>query len=117
MATRRSLSIDADLDLTIDGRECRVWTEGDTLVVNAPSLLVARKLADGLEALERPPGAEGQLVAELIAAGVTVELRVRRASVARLGSGVTPNRLAELGGVNGRASLKGVAVAAWRAIL
>lgn len=117
MAGGRPLSIDADLDVTIAGRECRVWTEGDTLVVNAPSFAVARRLADGLDAVESIPGAEGRLLAELVKADLLVELRVRRATVARLGAGVTPGPLAGLVGVDGRVDLGGVAAAAWRRLL
>lgn len=117
MAERRPLSIDADLDVTIAGQECRVWSEGDTLVVNAPSFRVARRLADGVEALESVPGLDGRLLGELVKADLVVELRVRRATVARIGSGITPGPLAGVVGVDGRVDLGGTLAAAWRRLL
>lgn len=110
----RPLSVDADLTLTVAGRECAVWTEGDVVVLNAPSFRVARRLADGLDTL---PGAQARLVEGLIETDVTVEVRVRRATVARVGGGVESGRLARLAGVDGRLDLGGVARAVWRTVL
>jgi len=109
-----ALSVDADLDVTVDGNRCRVWSEADCLVVNAPSLSAARSLLGGLDALPVP---RQLLVGELGRVDLTVEIRVRHAPVARVGSDVTPSRVAELAGYDAEVSTRGVAVAAYRALL
>ncbi|MFB6194156.1 MAG: hypothetical protein ABEI75_03730 [Halobaculum sp.] len=111
---RPPLSVEADLTLTVAGRECRIWSEDDVVVVNAPSFAVARRLARGLDTI---PGAQGRLIEQLVATDVTVEVRVRRATVARLGGGVQPSRVARAAGLDGRLDLRGVVTAAWRRLL
>lgn len=106
-----ALSVEATLDVTVEGRRCAVWTEDDLVVVNAPSLSTARDLLSGVEAL---PVSPARLTGELTDAAVTVEVRVRHAPVARLGSGVDPSPLGELAGYEADLSPRGVAVAAWR---
>lgn len=108
------LSVDVDVALTIDGRECAVWNEGDRVVVNVPTLSTARSVLSGVETL---PLAAHRLVAELDRAGLVVELRVRHATVARLGADVTPSRLATLAGYDAAISPRGLAVAVWRGLL
>lgn len=108
------LSVDVDIRVTVEGRECAVWDEGDTVVVNAPTLGVARALLDGAEALPLPAD---QLTGELERADLVVELRVRRAPVARLGAGVAPSPLAARLGYDADVSLRGLAVAAGRALM
>jgi len=113
-ATVDPLSVDVDLRVTVDGRECTVWDEGDVIVVNAPTLGTARALLDGAEALPLPVE---RLSGGLDRAGLVVEVRVRRAPVARVGAGVAPSRLAARMGYDADVSVRGVAVAAWRALL
>lgn len=108
------LSVDVDLAVTIDGQECAVWNEGDRIVVNAPSLSTARALLDGVDAL---PLEQHRLVGELVRADLAVEVRVRHAPVARLGADVTPSRVADLLGYDAAVLPRGLAVAAWRALL
>lgn len=105
------LSVEADLDVTIDGERCTVWTEGDRLVVNTPSLATARELLGGVEALPVP---QPRLVGGLADRALTVEVRVRHAPVARLGAGVEPSRLATLAGYEADLSPRGVLAAGWR---
>jgi len=109
--TGGALSVEADLAVTVEGRRCAVWTENGLLVVNAPSLSTARDLLEGVEAL---PVSQARLAGELGDADLTVEVRVRHAPVARVGSGVDPSLLGELGGYEAELSPRGVAVAAWR---
>jgi len=108
------LSVDVDLTVTVDGRECAVWDEGDVVVVNAPSLRTARALIDGVDALPLPVE---RLVGELASGDLVVEVRVRRSPVARVGAGVAPSRLAARTGYDADVAVRGVVVAAWRALL
>lgn len=110
----RSLSIETDLDITIDGDRCAVWTEPDCLVVNAPTLSAARALLNGVESL---PLSQARLAAGLSQTDLTVEIRVQYATVARVGAAVQPSRLASLAGYDGAVSVRGLAVAAWRQLL
>jgi hypothetical protein len=105
------LSVEADLDVTIEGKRCAVWTEADRLVVNAPSLSTVRDLLAGVEAVPVP---QPRLVGGLADTELTVEVRVRHAPVARLGAGVEPSRLANLAGYEADLSPRGVLVAGWR---
>ncbi len=91
-----------------------VWSDGQTVTVDCPTFRAARSLLSGLEAL--PVGA-GRVDDELDAAGITVRVRVRRATVAKLGPGVTPRypRLAGLVGAGGASvSLRGTVLGALR---
>lgn len=106
-----SLSVEADLDLTVGGHRCAVWTADDLVVVNAPSLAAARELLAGVDALPIP---QARIAGELTDVAVAVEVRVRHAPVARLGSGVDPSPLAERAGYDAAVSPRGVLVAAWR---
>lgn len=108
------LSVDVDLDVTVDGTRCAVWNEDDRVVLNAPTLSTARSLLTGLDAL---PVGHGRLVRRVAESGLVVEVRVRHAPIARIGSGVVPSRLAELAGYDADISPRGLAVAAWRALL
>jgi hypothetical protein len=106
------LSVDVDLDVTIEGRECAVWTEGDVVVINAPSLAAAQSLLRGVDTLPVPVPTD-----ELTAASLTVEVRVRHAPVARVGAGADPDWLGTLAGYEADVSLRGLAVAGWRVLL
>ena len=108
------LSVDVALDVTVDGTRCAVWNEDGRIVVNAPTLTVARSLLGGVEAT---PLDQSQLVEWLTQTTLTVELRVRHATVARLGADVTPSGLAKRAGYDAALSVRGLGVAAWRALL
>jgi hypothetical protein len=108
-----ALSVDADLDLTVDGAECRVWSERSRVVVEAPSLSAARSLLSGVDAL---PVDQSRVADELADTDLVVEVRVRRATVARLGAGVESSVFATQLGYDADLSLWGLAVAAWRAL-
>jgi len=109
-----SLSVEVDLDVHVEGKRCAVWDEGDKVVINAPSLGVARSLLSGVETLPVP---RQLLVDGLGATSLAVELRVRHAPVASLGVDVEPSRLAALAGYDADVSLRGLAVAGWRRLL
>ncbi|WP_129116810.1 hypothetical protein [Halegenticoccus tardaugens] len=91
----RRLAIDADLDLTIEEADVRVRGYGDLVVVDAPTLGVARSLLRGAFSLPIPSAAPRQ-VAE---SGPAVDVRVRGGSVARIGRGVEPGVVSRLLGV------------------
>ena len=99
------LSVEADLTATVDGDEVRIDGYGDRVVVSFPTFAAARKALDGFETLpvsfDRLDGAAG--------AGVDVDVRVRGASVVRLGPGVRAGPLSRLAGVApARVSVVGV---------
>jgi hypothetical protein len=107
------LSVEADLVLEREGREFRLWSEDDRLVFAAPSLAALRAIDLG-EALPIAPDTFG---AGLAAAELTVEIQVRRATVARLGAGVESGPLGRwLTGTDAAVDLGGVSVAAVRAL-
>ncbi len=124
---RDDLRVEADLTVQVDpageaadsiaadaGSVVDVWSDGPVVTVDAPSFRAARSLLSGLDALPVGPDRVGD---ELDAAGVTVRVRVRRATVATLGPDARPQfgRLARFVGVPGAAvELRGVAVAALR---
>jgi hypothetical protein len=109
----RPLDVDADLTLTVDGAAVSIRGYGDLVVVSAPSLAALRTLARtgashlGTERLDR-----------LRDADVTLDVRVRGRSVARLGAGVDPGPLSRALGVDpARVSLGGLLLTAlgeWR---
>ncbi|MFB6217649.1 MAG: hypothetical protein ABEH77_00470 [Halobacteriaceae archaeon] len=101
-----------DAELALEGEHAfDVWTEDDTLVVNAPSLWSLRELQSLAAALPVDPRG---------APPVPVEVRVRRATVARAGradDGVpTKSAFARLAGVPAAPDWRGVLVAAARAL-
>lgn len=108
------LAVDASLDITIDDSQCAVWNEDDRVVVNAPTFAAARSLLAGVDTL---PGGQDRLIQELTKAALTVEIRVRHVPIARVGPDVPTSRLADLAGYDADVSPRGVAVAAWRALL
>nr|WP_254282056.1 hypothetical protein [Haloarcula salina] len=84
---RPNLAVDADLTLAVDGRDIDVRAYDDLVAVELPSLGAAVALWRG-----RPFDQTDAAVA-LAAAGLTVELRVRGAPVARLGAKAVPGDL------------------------
>jgi len=98
------LHVEADLSIDVGGETVRVTGGDDGLRIEAPSFRAARRLLDGSEAL---PGDVDPGAADRLDAPVTVAVRGR--TVARVGGGVRPNRLARLAGVApARVSLRGV---------
>lgn len=110
--TGRTLTVDASLTAEQDDDRFDVWTEDGVVVCNAPSLSALRSLDSIRETLPIPVPPETAL-ADL---GVTVELRVRHARVARIGAGVDQNSLGRLAGVEADVSVRGVAAAAVRTL-
>jgi hypothetical protein len=121
------LRVDADLSIQVTpagraadalaseaGESVEVWSDGSVVTVDAPSFAAARSLLSGLEALPVSPDRVGD---ELDAAGLTVRVRVRYATVATLGPDVRPRfrRLARLvGAPEAAVSPRGVLVGALR---
>jgi hypothetical protein len=101
----RLLSVEADLTATVDGQEVSVDGYGDRVVVSFPTFAAARRALDGVEALPVPfdsLDAAGE-------AGLDVDVRIRGASVARLGPGVRAGPLSRLvGAAPARVSVVGV---------
>ena len=90
------LQIEADLQLSLDGRPAVVRSEGDVLAVVVPD---ARAAWHALRTLSRPRGGISplrQAVALATDTGLAVCLRVGRRTVARLGPAVEPSVLARL---------------------
>jgi len=98
--------VDADLRLTREGSVFDVWTEDGNLVVNAPSFRAAVAAARTL-----PPGL-ADAVGALADRELTVELRVRHATVAVFRPEAGRSRL--LAGLPGRLRTRGVLGAAAR---
>ena len=106
MSAGRPLDVDADLTLTVEGAEIDVVGYGDLVVVDAASFAALR-------ALRRDATPAVGVVPDV---GVTVDVRVRGVSVARLGPGVPSGLFSRLVGVDGRISGGGVLLAALRAV-
>jgi hypothetical protein len=100
------LDVVADLTVDVGTATVSVRGYGDLVVVSAPSVAAARALS----------GAGGALLARLIAAGVTVDVRVRGHSVARAAPDRDPGPLSRaLGVAPARVSPGGLLLAAlWR---
>jgi len=115
-----ALSVDAELVVEHDGRRFRVWGEDDRLVFDAPSLSALRGLPDVddlLPATDALPVDGVGPVSSLADAGLTVEVRARRARVATVGAGVTGDPVGRrLTGVDAALDWRGVATAAVRAL-
>jgi len=111
--TGTALAVDAELVVENGGRTYRVWSEGDRLVLDAPSLTALGALGTVRDAL--PPGVAPD--DRLTEAGLTVELQVRRAPVASLGEGVAGGPLGRaLTGADAVVKPLGVLTAAVRAL-
>lgn len=111
--TGTALTVDAELVVENGGRTYRVWSEGDRLVVDAPSLTALRALGTVRNAL--PSGvAPDERLAD---AGLTVELQVRRAPVATVGEGVAGDPIGRfVTGADAAVAPLGVLTAAVRAL-
>ncbi|MFB6123388.1 MAG: hypothetical protein ABEJ78_08020 [Haloferacaceae archaeon] len=107
------LDVDADLTLAADGDTFSVDGEGDTVVVDAPSLGAALRLRSVLARLrtvaDAVPGSTPN-------AGLTFAVRVRGVRVARAAADVSPGVVSSLLGVApARVRVGGVLRAAVRA--
>jgi hypothetical protein len=109
-----SATVEANLSLTIEGEECAVWSESDLLVVNVPTVSSARRLLTGVEQLPLDPR---DMIPGLERTGLTVELRLQHAPVARFGADVEPSSLAAFAGFDGTLSVRGLAVGTYRRLL
>lgn len=106
-----AVDVDADLTLALDGSTVTVRGFGDLVVVEAPSLSTLRRLAGAGPDL--PPPQRDALSALVDRADVTLDVRVRGWSVARVGPAVAPGPLSRwLGVAPARLSLGGVVLAA-----
>jgi hypothetical protein len=110
----RALDVDADLALTVGDGTVTIRGYGALVVVSAPSLAAVRTLVrTGAPPLDR------RLLDRLRDADVTLDVRVRGRSVARIGSDVDAGPLSRAVGVApARISLGGLLLAAfdgWRA--
>lgn len=119
--SERALSVDAELVVERGGRTFRVWSEDDRVVVDAPSLAALRSLASLRDVLAAGAVPVGDPALDpdgaLADAGITVEVQVRRAPVARVGAGVTGDPLGRrLTGVDAAVDPRGVLVAGVRAL-
>ncbi len=86
------LSVATDLTLTVDGTPIEVRSTGDRLFVEVPTLRTALRIARDGE------GVREQLSSVLSLTDLTVEVRVREATVAVVGAGADPGVLSrELG--------------------
>lgn len=89
MTADRPLDVVADLTVEVGTETVSVRGYGDLVVVSAPTVAAA-------QALSKPGGV---LLDRLVAADVTVDLRVRGRSVARAGPDREPGRLSRALGV------------------
>ncbi|MFB6167439.1 MAG: hypothetical protein ABEJ43_01175 [Haloferacaceae archaeon] len=90
----RLLSVEADLTATVDGQEVRVEGYGDRVIVSFPTFAAARRARETVDELPVPFDSL-DAAAE---AGIDVDVRIRGASVARLGPGVRAGPLSRLVG-------------------
>jgi hypothetical protein len=116
---RAPLSVDADVEVTLEEGTARVRGYGDLVVVELSTLAAARELATGASTLASSASAlpiDGLAgPGELGTGGVTVDVRVRGLSVARAGPGITPGPLSRLlGAAPASVSLGGVVLAGIR---
>jgi hypothetical protein len=93
-APRAPLSVETDLELSIEGSRADVDSTGDRVFVNFPSLSAADTAMRGL-----PPGGIGELTALLSATDLTVEVRSRGRTVVAIGADATAGRLSQRVGV------------------
>ncbi|MFT4923594.1 MAG: hypothetical protein ACI8XM_002822 [Haloarculaceae archaeon] len=89
-APRAPLSVETDLELSIDGIRPDVGSTGDRLFVDFPSLSAAETAMRGL-----PQGSVGELTELLAATDLTVEVRSRGRTVTAIGADATPGPLSQ----------------------
>lgn len=91
------LEVLADLQVAVDGEAVNVQADGDHVVVDLPSLRAGRRIlaAYPISSAKRPRSTD-RLHDALQIAGLTVEVRLQGETVARIGEGAQPGRLARL---------------------
>lgn len=91
------LEVLADLTLAVDGEDVEIRGDGDLIIIDLPSLRTGRKLlgAGPFRREQRSQGAN-QVNGALKAAGLTVDVRLRGDTIARLGARAQPNAIARL---------------------
>jgi hypothetical protein len=96
------LEVFADLQVAIDGEDVDVQADGDHVIVNLPSLRAGRRILNAypLSAGKRPRSTD-RVHDALQIAGITVEVRLQGETVARIGEGARPGRLARLFNLGG----------------
>ncbi|MFB6125951.1 MAG: hypothetical protein ABEJ79_01435 [Halolamina sp.] len=82
------LSIETDLDVRVDGYELTTRSTGDRLFVDLPSLRAAVAVARGGDVDQLPTVATALRQTDL-----TVEVRIREATVGLVGAEATPGEL------------------------
>ena len=93
LEARPSLAVEADLQVAVNGHTMTVTGYDDLVALDLPSL-------PAVLSLWRDAPAEMEAGhAALAAVGLTVEIRVRGAPVARIGDAAVPSRVARLLGV------------------
>jgi hypothetical protein len=102
--------VTGDVEVAVDGESGRLRGYDDLVVVTLPSVTAGRRLAEALSTTADTVGE--RLPRAFERADVTVDVRVRGASVVRLGpeadTGILDRRLSELLGVPASLSLGGV---------
>lgn len=91
------LEVLADLQIAVDGENVDVQADGDRIVVDLPSLRAGRRLLSAypISPTERPRATD-RVHDALQIAGITMEVRLQGETVARIGDGARPGRLAQL---------------------
>ena len=111
---RRRLSIDADLDLTVDGHPVAVRGEGQRLVVEVDSAHAAWRLFQS----NRPGRQLVRTVTDTLEQfGLDVQVVVGGRHLASVGAGAVPDRLTRALGIGGVALAPPVARAATWALV
>lgn len=101
----RLLSVEADLTATVDGQAVEIDGYGDRVVLSFPTVAAARRARESIDALPVPFDS----LAAAAEVGVDVDIRIRGASVARLGPDVRAGPLSKLvGAAPARVSLVGL---------
>jgi hypothetical protein len=91
------LEVLADLQIAVDGENVDVQADGDLVVVDLPSLRAGRRILQAypISRVKRPR-ATNRAHDALQIAGITVEVRLQGETIARIGEGARPGRLAQL---------------------
>jgi hypothetical protein len=87
---RAPLTVETDLELTIDDIRADVGSTGARLFINFPSLGASYMALRGL-----PPGRIGEIAELLVATGLTVEVRSRGRTVIAIGTDATAGPLSQ----------------------
>lgn len=90
------LEVFADLQLSVDGEDVSVQADGRRIVVDLATLEAGQRMLAGhpFSAVRRP-ASTGRLHDVLQIAGLTLEVRLRGDTIARMGAGARPGRVAQ----------------------